>query len=204
MQFVYLEPETGAVLVEADADVGRPGEPEGADEHKGHDVAGVGEVFGERRGVLAIMDGHAGAHAAYHCENVAVGVDNGDERGPQHQDGHGHRVSHHVVPVELAHEGVGVEVRLAEVEQRRAAQHARRNPREHHPALAARLGLHRVIAQRLADRQVPVHAHPHERKHTHAPQSHFHIAGQSTHYVPVHPVLHNRRVHGQRHDQQPA
>lgn len=88
--------------------------------------------------------------------NVHVGVQNSDQTRPEHQDGQCHRIRRHAVPVEHAHRYVFLVRRFAELEQRRAAQHRRRNPRERHPALAPGTRLHREVPHRFANRYVPV------------------------------------------------
>lgn len=91
--------------------------------------------------------------------DVHVRVQNSYQTGPQHQYGQRHRIRRHALPVEHAHRCVLIKHRIPELEQRRAAQHRRRYPRERHPALAPGARLHREIPDRFAYRYVPTRAY---------------------------------------------
>lgn len=194
----------GDELVGLDADVGRPADPEGDDQHEGHQVAGIGEVLRQGGGVLLVVYGHAAPEALHHGEDVAVGVDDRDEAGAEEEDAEGGRVGGHVAPVQHADVGLLVEEGLVEAEQRRAAHHRGGDPREGHPALAPRLRLDGLVAQRLASGQIAVHADPHERIHGHRPKGHFQVTDNPAQDVTVHPVLHQGGIHRQRHHEQSA
>lgn len=142
MQQGQLQLGADHVLVESYPGIGRPAEPEHSYQRERGHVARVGQVARQCRGVLFVVDRHPAADAAHHAEDVHVVVDDGDDAGPQHEDGQRDGVGRHVAPVQHADEGVVVEQRLSEAQQRRAAQHGGGHPREHHPALAASARLH--------------------------------------------------------------
>ena len=139
------EPVSRPSLVASDEDERSPREPEEEDEDEGHDVARVGEVLAEGGRVLFVVDGRSAPHPPHHREDVRVGVDDGDDGGSEDEDGQGGRVGGHVPPVEEADEGVTVEPRLVEPQQRGTAHHRSGDPSERHPALASDLGLNRVV-----------------------------------------------------------
>lgn len=138
MQHGHLQLATHHILVEAHAGPRHPTQPKRGDEDETHPVAGVGQILGERRGILLIVDGCTAVQLALHREDVKVVVDNGDDAGPQDEDCESGGVRVRCAPVQHADVGLLVEVGVFLVaQQRRAAQHGRRHPREHHPALTA-------------------------------------------------------------------
>lgn len=140
-----IESVTCRALVNPDQDEWSPGEAEDNDEDEGHDMSRVGQVFGESGSVLLVMYRRTAPNPSHHGEDVAVSVDDGDDRGPQDEDCQGGRVGGHIFPVQEADEGVSVEPGLVEAKQRRAAHHRRGDPCQRHPALASDLSLYRVI-----------------------------------------------------------
>lgn len=140
-----IESVARRTLVNPDQDKGGPGETEDDDQNEGHDVSRISQVLRESRGVLFVVYGGPASHPPHHGEDVAVGVDDGDDRRAEDEDGEGRRVSGHVLPVEQADEGVPVEPGLVEPEQWGAAHHSRRHPGQRHPTLAPYLRLHGVI-----------------------------------------------------------
>lgn len=96
------------------------------------------------------MDHLAGLQSPHHGENIEVRVDDGDDRRSQHEDRQRDGVCGHVAPVEHADEGLAIEDRLVEAEQRRAAHHRHADPREDHPALTSGFRLYGLVSQRFS------------------------------------------------------
>lgn len=123
-------------LVDAHRDEGEPRHPEGRHQGERHRMAGIGQVLGQRRCVLLVVDGLAGAQLPDHHEDVAEIVHDRDDRGSEHENRERCAVRGHIAPVQFA------DVRLAVVdwctvaEKRRTAEQRRRDPGEGHPALA--------------------------------------------------------------------
>lgn len=100
------------IFIELDDDVGGPTQPEGANHDEAHPVARVGEVLGQRGGVLLVVDGHAAVEPALHREDVVVVVHDGDDAGAQYQDSQRGSVRVRRAPVQHADERLLVEVCL--------------------------------------------------------------------------------------------
>lgn len=166
-----VDPVLGQVLVQGQADERQPRQPESHHQDEGHEVGRVGEVLAQGRRVLLVLLQQGAPHLAHGAEDVEIGVGHGGQGRTQDQDDQRHRVGRHARPVEVADEGLRVEVRSPAgvagraLEQWRTAGQHGRQPREDDPALAARRRLHRFVAQRLADGQIAVHRYPHERVH---------------------------------------
>lgn len=201
MQMRHDQLVAGYMFVRFDGQEGYPEQPEGEYEHDGQGVVGVGEGLGQGGHVFLVVGEVAVLESSDDDEDVRVRVDEGDEAGAQHQNHQRRRVRDHVLPVQRADVRRVVECRPVEVgQQRRTAHHRRGDPRERHPALAPRFRLHRVIAQRLPDGDISVHADPHQRVRRHDPHDGLGVADQPTHEVSVHPFANQSRVNGQRHD----
>lgn len=95
------------------------------------------------------MDQHAGLQSPHRGENIEVRVDDGDDRRSQHEDRQRDGVCGHVAPIEHADEGLAIEDRLVETEQRRTAHHRHADPREDHPALTSGFRLYGLVSQRF-------------------------------------------------------
>lgn len=110
MQHGNLDFRVSAIFVQFDDDKRGPAQPKGAHHDEAHPVAGVGQVLGQRRGVLLVVDGHAAVEAALHGEDVVVIVHDGDDARAQHQDAQRGRVRVRRAPVQHADECLLVEV----------------------------------------------------------------------------------------------
>lgn len=123
-----------------------PREPESEHQHERHGMVGVCQVRGECGDKLLVLSHHASFEPAHGVEDVAVGVEEGDECRSQHHGNESERVRYHAAPVQPAHKSLRIPMgRVVEAQQRRATQHHGGDPREHNPTLASRLRLHRLV-----------------------------------------------------------
>lgn len=115
----------------------KPRYPKGRDQRKGHGMTGIGQILGQRRSVLFVVNGLARLELTNHHEYVAEIVDDRDDAGAQHEYGQRSTVGGHVAPVQFANVRFRIENGIAVAEQRWTAQQCRRDPREGHPALTS-------------------------------------------------------------------
>lgn len=106
-------------------------------------MAGVCEVLRKSGRILLVMNWNAATKFSFHGKYIKIVVHNRYNAGTEDEDAEGGSVGVRGAPVEHTDERLLVEVGLLLVaEQRRAAQHGGRDPREHHPTLTSSSGLH--------------------------------------------------------------
>lgn len=81
-------------------------------------MAGIGQIFGQRRCIFFVVNWCARFHFTHHYENVTVIVNDRYDAGPQHQYGKCGTVRGHIAPIQLTDVRFIVEYRIAVAQQR--------------------------------------------------------------------------------------